>query len=49
MSLARVKPAATRVLGSDGLLERLGPDGVHGGVALAVDAQLAADRRGSDG
>jgi anti-anti-sigma factor len=49
MSLARVKPAVTRVLGSDGLLERLGPDGVHGGVALAVDAQLAADRRGSDG
>jgi sulfate permease, SulP family len=44
-SLARVKPAVARVLESDGVLDRLGPDRVHGGVAVAVDAQLAADRR----
>ena len=49
MSLARVKPAVAQVLGSDGVLDRLGPDRVHASLPLAVDAQLAADRRGSDG
>ena len=45
MSLARVKPAVAQVLGSDGVLDRLGPDRVHASLPLAVDAQLAADRR----
>lgn len=49
LSLARVKPAVAQVLGSDGVLDRLGPDRVHGSLPLAVDSQLAADRRGSDG
>jgi anti-anti-sigma factor len=44
MSLARVKPAVAQVLASDGVLERLGADRVHGSLALAVDPLLAADR-----
>ena len=47
MGLARVKPAVAHVLGSDGVLDRLGPDRVHGSLPLAIDAQLAADRDGS--
>ena len=46
MSLARVKPAVARVLESDGVLDRLGPDRVHASLALAVDPLLAADRDG---
>ena len=44
LSLARVKPAVAQVLASDGVLERLGEDRVHGSIPLAVEAQLAADR-----
>ncbi len=43
MSLARVKPAVAQVLASDGVLDRLGPDRVHGSLPLAVDPLLAAD------
>jgi anti-anti-sigma factor len=43
LSLARVKPSVGRVLATDGVLERLGADGVHDGINLAVEAQLAAD------
>ena len=44
LSLARVKPSVGRVLATDGVLERLGPDGVHDGINLAVEAQFAVDR-----
>jgi sulfate permease, SulP family len=44
LHLARVKPAAAKVLASDGVLERLGEDRVHGSIPLAVEAELAADR-----
>jgi len=46
ISLARVKPAVARVLESDGVLDRLGPDRVHASLALAVAPLLAADRDG---
>ena len=41
LSLARVKPAVAKVLASDGVLERLGEERVHGSIPLAVDAELA--------
>ena len=44
LRLARLKPAAARVLEKDGVLERLGADRVHGNVHRAVEAQIAADR-----
>ena len=44
LHLARVKPAAVKVLASDGVLERLGEHRVHGSIPLAVEAELAADR-----
>jgi sulfate permease, SulP family len=49
LSLARVKPPVGKVLASDGVLERLGADGVHDGINLAVEAQFAADRRAGRG
>jgi SulP family sulfate permease len=49
LNLARVKTAVARVLANDGVLERLGDDRVHGSVNLAIEAQLAADRRANDG
>jgi high affinity sulfate transporter 1 len=49
LSLARVKPSVRRVLATDGVLERLGADGVHDGINLAVEAQLAADRHAARG
>ena len=42
LSLARVKPTVASVLASDGVLQRLGEDRVHGSIPLAVDAELAA-------
>ena len=42
LSLARVKPTVASVLASDGVLQRLGDDRVHGSIPLAVDAELAA-------
>jgi anti-anti-sigma factor len=44
LRLARVRPAVASVLASDGLLQRLGEDRVHGSIPLAVEAELAADR-----
>ena len=44
LRLARLKPGVATVLDSDGVLERLGPDHVHGNVDRAVEAQLAAER-----
>jgi len=49
LSLARVKPSVGRVLATDGVLERLGPDGVHDGINLAVEAQFAVDRPATRG
>ena len=43
LRLARVKPAVATVLEKDGILDRFGPDRVHGNVHRAVEAQLAAD------
>ena len=43
LRLARVKPAVAGVLARDGVLERLGPDRIHGNVHRAVEAQLMAD------
>jgi sulfate permease, SulP family len=48
LSLARVKPTVARVLADDGILERLGRERVYGSLQLAVEAQLAVDRRASD-
>lgn len=42
LRLARVKPRVRAMLERDGLLERIGPDHVHGNVHRAVVAQLAA-------
>ena len=42
--LARVKPTVATVLEKDGVLDRIGPDHIHGNVHRAVEAQLAADR-----
>jgi anti-anti-sigma factor len=44
LRLARVKPAVAAVLEKDGVLGRIGQDHVHGNVARAVEAQLAAGR-----
>jgi sulfate permease, SulP family len=49
LSLARVKPSVGKVLATDGVLERLGADGVHDGINLAVEAQLAVDRPATRG
>jgi sulfate permease, SulP family len=43
LRLARVKPAIASVLARDGVLDRIGPDRIHGNVQRAVRAQLAAD------
>ena len=43
LRLARMKPAVAAVLASDGVLERLGEDRIHGSIPLAVEAELAAD------
>jgi anti-anti-sigma regulatory factor len=44
LRLARMKPAVAKVLASDGVLERLGEERIHGSIPLAVEAELAADR-----
>jgi sulfate permease, SulP family len=41
LRLARVKPPVLALLRADGLVERLGPDHIHGNVHRAVEAQLA--------
>ena len=39
-----MKPEVAGVLAKDGVLDRLGPDRIHGNVDRAVEAQLDADR-----
>jgi anti-anti-sigma factor len=41
LRLARIKPEVRRVLERDGMIERIGPDHVHGNVERAVEAQRA--------
>ena len=41
LRLARVKPSVRDLLGRDGVLERIGEDRIHDGVAQAVEAQMA--------
>jgi sulfate permease, SulP family len=50
LRLARVKPAVAATLGRDGVLERIGPDHIHGNVHRAVQAQKAstADKTGPE-
>jgi high affinity sulfate transporter 1 len=43
LRLARVKPAVAGVLARDGVLDRFGPERIHGNVQRAVQAQLRAD------
>jgi anti-anti-sigma factor len=43
LRLARLKPAVREVLETDGVVERLGADHIHGNVHRAVEAQLADD------
>jgi sulfate permease, SulP family len=42
LGLARVKPAVAATLDRDGVLERIGPDHIHGNVYRAVQAEKAA-------
>jgi anti-anti-sigma factor len=42
LRLARVKPAVAATLDRDGVLERIGPDHIHGNIYRAVEAQQAA-------
>ncbi len=42
LRLAKLKPAARDILEREGVLERIGPDRLHGSVHRAVEAQLAA-------
>jgi anti-anti-sigma factor len=42
LRLARVKPAVAATLERDGVLERIGPDHIHGNVYRAVQAEKAA-------
>ena len=44
LRLARAQAGVASVLASDGVLERLGEDRVHGSIPRAVEAQVAADR-----
>jgi len=42
LRLARVKPQVLAVLHADGVVDRIGPDHIHGNVHRAVQAELAA-------
>ena len=42
--VARAKPQVLAVLHADGVVERIGPDRIHGNVHRAVEAELAAAR-----
>jgi anti-anti-sigma regulatory factor len=41
LRLARLKPAARQMLINDGVLDRIGPDKIHGSIDRAVTAHLA--------
>jgi sulfate permease, SulP family len=40
-----VKPQVLRVLRTDGVVDRLGADHIHGNVVQALDAERSAERR----
>ena len=42
LRLARLKPAVRAILERDGVVERLGPDMIHGNIYRAVQAALSA-------
>jgi len=44
LRLARVKPQVFTVLQADGVIDRIGPDHIHGNIDLAVEAQLGDTR-----
>ena len=46
LRLARLKPNVATVLAADGLIDRIGPDHIHGNVHRAVDAAQAAHAGG---
>jgi high affinity sulfate transporter 1 len=50
LRLARVKPQVLTVLQADGVIDRIGPDHIHGNIGLAVGAQLVEGntRAGAD-
>ena len=48
LRLARLKPAVRDLLSRDGVLERIGPDRIHGNVDHAVEAQMAEASRNQD-
>jgi anti-anti-sigma factor len=41
LRLARIKPNVLRVLRSDGIIDLIGPDHIHGNVNRAIEAELA--------
>jgi sulfate permease, SulP family len=49
LRLARVKPNVRTVLQSDGIIERIGEDHIHGNVHRAVEASSADGGGSSDG
>jgi high affinity sulfate transporter 1 len=46
LRLARVKPQVFTVLQADGVIDRIGPDHIHGNIDQAVEAQLRANLAG---
>ena len=49
LRLARLKPAVRATLDRDGVIQRVGPDMVHGNIYRAVQAELTAAEKGRDG
>ena len=47
LRLAGVKPAVSEVLWRDGVLDRIGPERIHGNVDRAVQAQLETPPTGT--
>jgi len=43
-----LKPSVRATLDRDGVIQRLGPDMVHGNIYRAVQAELAAAAKGRD-
>jgi len=49
LRLARLKPQVRSMLASDGVLDRIGPERIHGNVQRAVRAQLESEGSSIDG
>lgn len=49
LRLARLKPGVRATLDRDGVIQRLGPDMIHGNIYRAVQAELTAAGKGRDG